>query len=58
VNEGKIPHRHSGKESEMEEERRMFYVAMTRAKDKLDIFYLGGENDYHNLPSRFIVNFL
>ncbi|SEF44512.1 DNA helicase-2 / ATP-dependent DNA helicase PcrA [Eubacterium ruminantium] len=36
--EGEIPHKKSGREFEIEEERRMFYVAMTRAKEKLYIY--------------------
>jgi DNA helicase-2/ATP-dependent DNA helicase PcrA len=37
VNEGIVPHRKAGTRDELEEERRMFYVAMTRAKDELQI---------------------
>ncbi len=37
VNEGIVPHRKAGTREELEEERRMFYVAMTRAKDELQI---------------------
>lgn len=37
VNEGIVPHRKAGSREELEEERRMFYVAMTRAKDELVI---------------------
>lgn len=35
VNEGVVPHRKAGSRPEREEERRMFYVAMTRARDEL-----------------------
>ncbi|PSL11557.1 DNA helicase-2/ATP-dependent DNA helicase PcrA [Fusobacterium naviforme] len=35
VNEGIVPHRKACGRDELEEERRMFYVAMTRAKDEL-----------------------
>ena len=37
ANEGVVPHRKAGTRDELEEERRMFYVAMTRAKDELVI---------------------
>lgn len=42
-NEGSIPHRKAGSEEEIEEERRMFYVGMTRAKKELTLLYAGGE---------------
>ncbi|MBP5528733.1 MAG: ATP-dependent helicase [Lachnospiraceae bacterium] len=35
VNEGNIPHKKALSREETEEERRLFYVAMTRAKEKL-----------------------
>ena len=38
ANEGVIPHRRSVKPDEIEEERRLFYVAMTRAKKHLHIY--------------------
>ena len=37
ANDGITPHRKAGTPEELEEERRMFYVAMTRAKDVLEI---------------------
>ena len=37
VNEGVVPHRKAGSREEREEERRMFYVAMTRAKKELHV---------------------
>ena len=37
VNEGVVPHRKAGTREEREEERRMFYVAMTRAKEELHV---------------------
>ena len=37
VNEGVVPHRKAGSREEQEEERRMFYVAMTRAKEELHV---------------------
>ena len=35
VNEGNMPHKRAVGKEEIEEERRLFYVAMTRAKEKL-----------------------
>ena len=40
ANEGRIPYKKSLKEMGEEEERRLFYVAMTRAKDVLKITYV------------------
>ena len=45
-------------QSEMEEERRLCYVGMTRAKEELYMFYADSRILYgsiqHNLPSRFL----
>lgn len=51
VNEGKMPSKTSRSREEIEEERRMFYVAITRAKDRLFMFY---RDDDGLKPSRFI----
>ena len=40
ANEGITPHKKSLLEADMEEERRMFYVAMTRARKWLHIYYV------------------
>lgn len=53
VNEGKLPSRQAVTPEALEEERRMFYVAMTRAQKELHILYCGGENGKER-PSRFI----
>jgi len=53
-NEGIIPYRKSITNEEIEEERRLFYVAMTRAKEKLNIFYVDGDGDNRHLISRFV----
>ena len=42
-NEGITPHRKARSEEEIEEERRMFYVAMTRAKKELALFYIDSQ---------------
>lgn len=54
VNEGVIPHKKAVTECELEEERRMFYVAMTRAKEHLFIFYVQEKEAGNLLPSRFL----
>ncbi len=40
VNEGIIPHKKATLETDIEEERRLFYVGMTRARDRLHLFYV------------------
>lgn len=52
-NEGKIPSDQSKTPAEIEEERRMFYVAMTRAKNKLCLLYHDGKTG-KDMPSRFL----
>lgn len=54
VNEGTVPHKKAVTDDDIEEERRMFYVAMTRAKKNLFIFSLKEERAENILPSRFI----
>ena len=54
VNEGVIPYHKSVLDEEIEEERRMFYVAMTRAKTYLNIFYVKERYSKVMEPSRFI----
>ena len=44
VNDGIVPIRDAVTETEMEEERRLLYVAMTRAKDNLYIYSTGEES--------------
>ena len=53
-NEGYTPHRKSEGEKGIEEERRLFYVAMTRAKKQLHICYVKGNKDNKHLVSRFV----
>ena len=45
-------------DEEIEEERRLFYVAMTRAKRKLIISYVKEKNGKDLLPSRFVSELL
>lgn len=54
VNEGVIPHGKLPDEESIEEERRLFYVAVTRAKKILDILYLTGSKEHPGFPSRFL----
>lgn len=54
VNEGITPHRKARSAQELEEERRMFYVAMTRAKDRLFICSLESGFRHSAKPSRFL----
>lgn len=43
-NEMVTPHKKAKREEELEEERRMFYVGMTRAKKELTLLYATGRN--------------
>lgn len=54
ANEGRIPYKKAIKENGVEEERRLFYVAMTRAKEVLKITYVTMKNGKDASPSRFI----
>lgn len=58
VNEGHVPHKKAVTDAELEEERRMFFVAMTRAKEKLFIFSVKEKGAGNILPSRFIQEFI
>lgn len=54
LNEGKVPHGKNLTPKEMEEERRMFYVAMTRAKENLYLTYLQSETQNTSRISPFL----
>ncbi len=54
VNEGIIPHKKAALPSDIEEERRLFYVAMTRARDHLYIYYAKERYNKGMLRSRFV----
>ena len=54
ANEGITPHKKAVKPEELEEERRMFYVAVTRAKTSLHIYVLKERYNKKLLPSRFV----
>ena len=54
VNEGIVPHHKAGLPADIEEERRLFYVALTRAKERLHVAAV--RERYHRKTdvSRFI----
>ena len=54
VNKGKVPKGSKLTSEELEEERRLFYVAMTRAKKQLYIYYVRGTSDHVLQPSVFL----
>ena len=54
LNEGIVPSRRSRTEAEIEEERRLLYVAMTRAKTRLELLYIRGTRENPRPPSRFL----
>lgn len=54
ANEGITPHHRASLEEDLEEERRMFYVAMTRAKKQLHIYYIKERFQKEMDPSRFV----
>ncbi len=58
VNESVIPHKKAVLDEDIEEERRMFYVGMTRAKKRLHIYYV--KERYHKQMevSRFLAESL
>ncbi len=51
VNEGLVPHKNAGTEDQIQEERRLLYVAMTRARDALFLLSSGQ-------PSSFVLDLL
>lgn len=54
ANEGRMPYKKAKKDKEIEEERRLFYVGMTRAKNVLKICYVTTKNGKETSPSRFV----
>ena len=58
LEEGLLPHLRSAAEGTLEEERRLFYVAVTRAMQSLAVSHCGGRKKYGQLmpchPSRFL----
>jgi DNA helicase-2/ATP-dependent DNA helicase PcrA len=58
VNEGTIPHEKASTEDDLEEERRLFYVAMTRAKEHLYVCCTKEKFSKAQKISRFIREYL
>jgi len=54
VNEGIIPYHRATLMESIEEERRLFYVGMTRAKENLHIYYAKKRFEKELAPSRFL----
>jgi DNA helicase-2/ATP-dependent DNA helicase PcrA len=58
MNDGRFPSAKSLKNDDEEEERRLFYVGATRAKDSLFLCYPTTSEDWQNIgllrPSRFL----
>ena len=54
ANESIVPHKKSVTEADVEEERRMFYVAMTRAKKRLTIYSSAERYNKPMTVSRFV----
>lgn len=54
ANEGVIPYQKATLPEDIEEERRLFYVAMTRAKKELHIYYTRERYNKSVEPSRFV----
>ena len=54
ANEGKMPYKKAKTDAETEEERRLFYVGMTRAKEVLKVSYVKTKNGKETSPSRFV----
>lgn len=54
VNEGTIPYHKAVTESAIEEERRLFYVGITRARKELSMLYAKERHEKKLEPSRFL----
>ena len=54
ANEGSCPYKKATANEEIEEERRLFYVGMTRAKKELMLCYVRRQYDKERAPSRFL----
>ena len=54
LNEGCVPYKKAVLARQIEEERRMFYVGMTRARDELYLYYRSGTKEEPEKVSRFL----
>lgn len=58
LNEGMVPYKKAALEAEIEEERRMLYVGMTRAKKELHLYHVKTLRSKAAEPSRFLAETL
>lgn len=58
LNEGILPSRQADTQALVEEERRLFYVAITRARNSLYLLYVAGTSQSPMPISRFLVSLL
>ncbi len=58
VNEGMLPYQKAKLDEELEEERRLLYVGMTRAMESLHLYYSEKKLDKKQEPSRFLEEIL
>lgn len=54
VNEGTIPYHKAATDNDVEEERRLFYVGMTRARKELSLLFIKERHEKQLEPSRFL----
>ncbi len=54
LNEDNIPHARASKDADLEEERRLLYVGMTRARDLLYLYTVRASDEQNREPSRFL----
>ncbi len=54
INEENIPHVRAALDTDIEEERRLFYVGITRAKEQLYLFSIRERLNHQKAPSRFL----
>ncbi len=54
INEGVIPYQKAVLDADLEEERRMFYVGMTRARKRLYLYNVRERHEKKMVPSRFL----
>ena len=54
INEDNIPHARAAVDADLEEERRLFYVGITRAKEHLHLYCVGEASGKEKFPSRFL----
>lgn len=58
LNEGSVPNKRASSQEAIEEERRMLYVAFTRAKNNLILLYLNKSKGNDVMKSRFLIPIL